>query len=86
MLKNSEVAKMKEKIIEILKEIRPEFDFAESSDFIEDGYLDSFDIVTIIDELEKKFSVIIDGVEVIPENFCTVEAIEKLVNKSQKRV
>ncbi len=76
---------MKEKIIEILSEIRPEFDFNDSSDFIEDGYLDSFDIVTVIDELEKAFGIIVDGLEVIPENFVTVEAIEALVKKSDKR-
>lgn len=76
---------MKDKIFEILSEIRPEFDFNDSSDFIEDGYLDSFDIVTIIDELEKVFGIIVDGLEVIPENFVTVEAIEALVSKSDKR-
>ncbi len=76
---------MKEKILQILSEIRPEFDFLDSSDFIEDGYLDSFDIVTVIDELEKAFGIIVDGLEVIPENFTTIEAIEALVNKSDKR-
>ena len=39
---------MSEKIKKILEEIRPEFNFAESEDFIEDGYLDSFDMVTLI--------------------------------------
>lgn len=76
---------MKEKIFEILEMIRPEFDFHTSEDYIEDGYLDSFDVVTIIDELEKEFGVIVDGLEVIPENFCNVDAIEALVNKSEKR-
>ncbi len=76
---------MKEIILDILSEIRPEFDFEESRDFIEDGYLDSFDIVTVIDELEKAFNVVIDGIEVIPENFTSVEAIEELIKKSDKR-
>lgn len=76
---------MRETILEILKEIRPEFDFTDSEDFIEDGYLDSFDIVTVIDALENKFGVIIDGIEVIPENFATIDSIEALVNKSEKR-
>ena len=76
---------MKDKIYEILKTIRPEFDFYGSEDFIEDGYLDSFDVVSVVDALEKAFEVIIDGVEITPENFCNVEAIETLVNKSEKR-
>ena len=76
---------MKDQILKILSEIRPEFDFTDSGDFIEDGFLDSFDIVTVIDELEKTFGIIVDGLEVIPENFETVDAIEALVKKSDKR-
>lgn len=76
---------MKDRIYKILSEIRPEFDFSDSEDFIEDGYLDSFDIVTVIDELEKEFGIIVDGLEVIPENFETVDTIEALINKSEKR-
>ena len=40
-------------IAEILKEIRPEFDFTASRDFISDGMLDSFDIVTLVSALDK---------------------------------
>ena len=76
---------MKEKILSILDDIRPEFDFVNSSDFIEDGYLDSFDVVTIIDELEKEFGIVVDGLAVIPENFVSVESIEELINQSDKR-
>lgn len=72
---------MGNKILEILKTIRPEFDFESSNDFIEDGFLDSFDIVTIVSELEKTFNIIIDGLDVIPENFNTVEAICELIKK-----
>jgi hypothetical protein len=35
-------------LAEILKEIRPEFDFSASSDFIGVGMLDSFDMVALI--------------------------------------
>ena len=38
---------MREKIISILSELRPEFDFSEPVNFIEEGMLDSFDIVTL---------------------------------------
>ncbi len=72
---------MEEKIFSILKEIRPEFDFEESDNFVEDGYLDSFDIVTLVSELETTFGVIIDGLDVLPENFETVQDICNLVCK-----
>ena len=57
------------RIIEILTTIRPEFDFTESNDFINDGLLDSFDIVTLVTELDEKFSISIDGLDIVPENF-----------------
>lgn len=75
---------MKEKINAILAEIHPEHDFSASSDFIEDGLLDSFDIVTLITELEEAFSISVDGEDIVPENFATVDAIAELVNKSEK--
>ena len=73
---------MKEKIIEILTELRPEFDFTEEVDFIEEGMLDSFDIVSLVDELESQFGIKIQGIDVIPENFSTLDNIETLLKKS----
>ena len=40
---------MKNKIIEILTEIRPEFDFnVDDTEFMSKGMLDSFDIISLI--------------------------------------
>ena len=72
---------MGNKVLDILKAIRPEFEFESSEDFIEDGYLDSFDIVTIVSELEDTFGIVIDGLDVVPENFSTVKAICGLIEK-----
>ena len=75
---------MKEKILNILKDIRPEFDFTASLNFIADGLLDSFDIVTLVSELEDNFDVLIDGEDVIPENFDSIESIMNIIQKSKK--
>lgn len=74
---------MKTKILEILQDLRPEFDFTESVNFIEDGMLDSFDVVSLVDAIEEQFGVIIQGADILPENFCSVEAIGKLINKNR---
>ena len=50
---------MKEQIIKILSELRPEFDFTQDVDFIEEGMLDSFDIVTLVDTIEEELGVAI---------------------------
>jgi acyl carrier protein len=73
-------------IAEILKEIRPEFDFAASQDFIGDGMLDSFDIVTLVAALDKNFAVSIPGTEILPENFQNIQSIEALLRKSGAKI
>ena len=71
-----------EKIMEILQGIRPEFDFAFSEDFIEDGYLDSFDLVSLVSELDDAFNISIDGLDIIPENFKSLDTITNVVKKN----
>lgn len=74
---------MKEKIISILNELRPEFDFSvEGIDFIEEGMLDSFDVVGLVDSLDKEYGISINGVDIIPENFATVDSIVQLVTRN----
>ena len=75
---------MKEKVIEILTELRPEFDFTEDINFIEEGMLDSFDVVSLVDEIESAFGVAIGGADVLPENFCSIDAICETIKRNQK--
>lgn len=73
---------MKQKIIKILTELRPEFDFNQNVDLIEEGMLDSFDVVTLVTILDEKFGISIDGVDILPDNFSSVEKIESLLMKN----
>ena len=66
-------------IEQILKGIRPEFDFTTSKDFIADGMLDSFDVVTLVSELDRTFGISIEGVDILPENVESVAAIRTLL-------
>ena len=73
---------MNRKIISILSDIRPEFDFNEAvDDFIESGMLDSFDIVSLVVSLDDYFNISIDGTDILPENFSNIDSISKLLNK-----
>ncbi|HSY49344.1 MAG TPA: acyl carrier protein [Thermoanaerobaculia bacterium] len=69
------------KLLEILTEIRPESSFSESHDFLDDGLLDSFDIVMLVSSLDKTFGISIEGIEIVPENFRNLEAIRALLRK-----
>ena len=73
---------MQDKLLKILQEIRPEFDFSNSNNYVEDGYLDSFDIVTLVSEIETEFGVVINGLDIIPDNFESVDTICALIEKS----
>ena len=66
----------------MLAELRPEFDFEESENFITDGLLDSFDVISLTSMLEEKYKITIDGLDIVPENYASVEAIADLVKKS----
>ena len=72
---------MKDSILEVLREVNADADFEGSSDFIEDGLIDSFEIVDLVSGLEVKFPVEISGIDIVPENFVNLEAIEKLLRK-----
>jgi ribosomal protein S18 acetylase RimI-like enzyme len=71
----------KNTIEEVLKEIRPEFDFTASDDFISDGMLDSHDVVTLVADLDRAYGISIAGIDIVPENFQNIAAIEQLLRK-----
>ena len=74
---------MKERILIILQETRPESDFLNSENFISDSLLDSFDMIVLIGEIEEQFKVVIDGTEIVPENFVSLETIANLIESSR---
>ena len=83
MKKKGNIFNMKKRIVDILSDLRPEFDFNENVNFIEEGMLDSFDIVSLVDELESQFNIKINGIDVIAENFSSLDKIEALIKKSE---
>jgi len=86
-LKNmKKLSEVKLQIISILSEIRPEYDFSQNLNFIEEGMLDSLDIVTLVNGLDEKFSISIDGNDIIPENFSSLELIANLIKKKGVRI
>ena len=72
-----------EKILEILKSIRGDVDFENEKALIDDGILDSFDVVSVVGELCDEFDITITAEDLEPENFNSVEAIHALVERLQ---
>ncbi|OZI60279.1 acyl carrier protein [Bordetella genomosp. 11] len=64
---------------ELLASIRPEADFINSTDFMLDGLLDSFDMITLVASLDKAYGISIDGLDIVPEHFQNIATIEMLL-------
>ena len=69
----------------ILNEIRPDVDFEKEKKMIDDGILDSFDVVSIISELDDKFGIAVRVTELGPENFNSADAIHEMINRLQSK-
>ncbi len=75
---------MKEKIIKILTELRPDVDPDTERKLIDDSILDSFDIVSLVFELNDVFELNIDVDELVPDNFNSIDAMIALIEKKLK--
>lgn len=69
---------MKE-FIEMLKKIKPNVDFENEEALVDDGILESLDIISIISEIADKYGVVIPSDEIIPDNFNSAIALYELV-------
>lgn len=70
-----------EKLLEILNSLHPDVDFENTEDLIDDGILDSLDIVTLVTEINAEFDVAIPAEEIVPENFNSAKALMELIEK-----
>lgn len=68
-------------LIDILKELHPEVDFETEDQLIDGKIFDSFDIVTLVAEINNEFDVSVPAEELIPENFNSAKAIWALIEK-----
>lgn len=72
---------MREKVLEILQEVREDIDFEKEGRLVDDGILESIDIVTIIAYLCDEFNIEIQSSDIIAENFNSLDAITSLMEK-----
>ncbi len=70
-----------EELLEILNELHPEVDFEECESLVDGKILDSFDIITIISEVNDVFDVTISAEYIVPDNFNSAKALWALIQK-----
>ena len=75
---------MREKLLAILEDIRPDVEFEKETKLIDDSILDSFDIISIAQEISDAFDVDVNVEDLEPYNFNTVNAMLELIVKLQE--
>ncbi len=70
-----------DKLLKILNELHGDIDFTKENALIDDGILDSLDIVSLITEINDEFDISIPAEEIIPENFNSADSIMNLINR-----
>ncbi|MCL1787987.1 MAG: acyl carrier protein [Defluviitaleaceae bacterium] len=68
-------------LLEILQEMHPEVDYLTHTTLIDDKVIDSFDVITLVAEINDRLDVSIPPEEIIPENFNSYAALKALVDK-----
>lgn len=79
-----EKAKTMEELLEILSGLHPDVDFETEEQLVDDKILDSFDIVSLIAEINETFDVTITAKDIIPENFNSARALYALIQKLEE--
>ena len=72
-----------EKLLDILSQIRSDIDYESEKTFVDDGVLDSFDIVSIVSELSMEYDIDISIDDMTAENFNSAEAMLEMINRIQ---
>lgn len=70
-----------ERLIEILEEIEPGVDYENCTTLIDENYLDSLAIISLVAEIEDEFDVQIPTVEIVPTNFNSAKALWELIER-----
>lgn len=72
---------MRDQLIEVLEDLNPGIDYETCTTLITDRYIDSLSMVALIPELEDVFDVEIPPVEIVAENFDSVDAMVSLLER-----
>ena len=70
-----------EELMNLLTALKPEIDFERETELIDDGLLESFDVITLIAEIEDQFGIEVPAEEIVPENFNSAGGIWALLER-----
>ena len=73
-----------EELMEILQDLHPDVDFETEEHLVDDKILDSFDIVSLIAEINENFDIAVTAKDILPENFNSARALYALIQRLEE--
>ena len=73
-----------ERLLKILRDLRPNVDFETEEHLIDNMILDSLAIVSLISEINEEFDVTITAVDIIPATFNSAKALYALIERLEE--
>lgn len=73
-----------EELLSILHDIHEDVDFLAEEALIDDGILDSFDIVLLVGRINEVFDVTVPASEIVPENFNSATALHEMIQRLEE--
>lgn len=70
-----------DKLKEMLEELNSDVDYDTCETLIDDHYLDSLSILSLVAEIEEEFDVVIPTVEIVPNNFNSMKNLWALIER-----
>lgn len=68
-------------ILEILEDMHSDVDFENEHRLVDDGILDSFDLVSLVSELADEFDIQITAKDFVRENFNSLDTLVTMVER-----
>jgi len=73
-----------DELLKILQEMHPEVDYTTHQALVDDKVFDSFDIITLVAEINDRMDIAIPAEELVPENFNSYASLKTLVDRLEE--
>lgn len=70
-----------ERLIELLQTLKPNVTFTKDTRLVDDKIFDSLGMISLVAEIANEFDVVISPMEIVPENFETVETLYEMIEE-----
>lgn len=72
---------MNHTLLAILNQVKPGIDYVNEQHLVTGEKIDSLDVMTIVTEICDEFDVEILPTDIVPENFESLEAMQKMIER-----